>query len=176
MLQVTVISVGKLKEKYLIDGIKEYAKRLSKYAKPSKGGTIQWAKPTEGERVGLFDKHVAYMTGILDSAGATYTKTSDGAGGYTITMPENTNYIGQPTRLNGKIKPLLDRALWSEPSEVVVNGNKITKIEDGGAILDFPAGGVGEREVKGKFVFIDSGSQKSNFNDLKSAVEKALEM
>ena len=31
-------------------------------------------------------------------------------------------------------------------------------------------------DKKGKFVFIDSGSQKSNFNDLKSAVEKALEM
>jgi len=33
MLQITIISVGKLKEKYLIDGIKEYSKRLSKYTK-----------------------------------------------------------------------------------------------------------------------------------------------
>ena len=108
--------------KTLVDALRDNNDpRLSKYAKPSKGGTIEWAKPTEGERVALFDKHVAYMTDILDSAGATYTKTSDGAGGYTITMPENTNYIGQPTRLNGKIKPLLDRKLWSEPSEVVVN-------------------------------------------------------
>ncbi|MDC0558945.1 23S rRNA (pseudouridine(1915)-N(3))-methyltransferase RlmH [Candidatus Izimaplasma bacterium] len=32
-MKITVISVGKLKEKYLIDGIKEYAKRLSKYTK-----------------------------------------------------------------------------------------------------------------------------------------------
>ena len=79
------------------------------------------AKPAEGTRVALFDKHVSYLTGILDSAGATYTKTSDGAGGYTITMPENTNYIGQPTRLNGEIKPLLDRKLWSEPADIVVN-------------------------------------------------------
>lgn len=30
-MKITVITVGKLKEKYLIDGIKEYAKRLSKY-------------------------------------------------------------------------------------------------------------------------------------------------
>lgn len=32
-MKITVISVGKLKEKYLIDGIKEYAKRLSKFTK-----------------------------------------------------------------------------------------------------------------------------------------------
>ena len=30
---ITIISVGKLKEKYLIDGINEYLKRLSKYMK-----------------------------------------------------------------------------------------------------------------------------------------------
>jgi gliding motility-associated protein GldM len=39
----------------------------------------------------------------------------------------------------------------------VVNGRKITTIQDGGAILDFPAGAVGERDVKGKFVFIENG-------------------
>ncbi len=32
-MKITVISVGKIKEKYLSEGIKEYAKRLSKYAK-----------------------------------------------------------------------------------------------------------------------------------------------
>ena len=108
--------------KTLIDALRDNNDpRLSKYAKPSKGGTIEWAKPTEGTRVALFDKHVSYLTDILDSAGATYTKASDGAGGYTITMPENTNYIGQPSRLNGEIKPLLDRKLWSEPADIVVN-------------------------------------------------------
>jgi 23S rRNA (pseudouridine1915-N3)-methyltransferase len=30
---VTIIAVGKIKEKYLVDGIKEYSKRLSKYTK-----------------------------------------------------------------------------------------------------------------------------------------------
>lgn len=30
-MKITVITVGKLKEKYLIEGIKEYSKRLSKY-------------------------------------------------------------------------------------------------------------------------------------------------
>lgn len=32
-MKITIISVGKLKEKYLIDGIAEYSKRLSKYTK-----------------------------------------------------------------------------------------------------------------------------------------------
>lgn len=34
-MQISIISVGKLKEKYLIDGISEYSKRLSAYAKIS---------------------------------------------------------------------------------------------------------------------------------------------
>lgn len=32
-MKITIISVGKLKEKYLLEGIKEYSKRLSKYTK-----------------------------------------------------------------------------------------------------------------------------------------------
>lgn len=32
-MNIQIIAVGKLKEKYLVDGIKEYAKRLSSYAK-----------------------------------------------------------------------------------------------------------------------------------------------
>jgi len=33
MINFTMICVGKLKEKYLVDGVKEYIKRISKYAK-----------------------------------------------------------------------------------------------------------------------------------------------
>ncbi len=32
-MKIKIISVGKIKEKYLIDGIKEYSKRLSRYVK-----------------------------------------------------------------------------------------------------------------------------------------------
>lgn len=32
-MKITIISVGKIKEKYLVNGIKEYTKRLSRYAK-----------------------------------------------------------------------------------------------------------------------------------------------
>jgi len=32
-MKITIITVGKLKEKYLVEGIKEYSKRISKYSK-----------------------------------------------------------------------------------------------------------------------------------------------
>jgi len=73
----------------------------------------------------------------------------------TILIPEKSAFF-QGENFKGKI--VLGRYDASlKPSEVVVNGNNITTIEDGGAILDFPAGSVGEREIKGKFVFIENG-------------------
>jgi gliding motility-associated protein GldM len=73
----------------------------------------------------------------------------------TILIPEKSAFF-QGENFKGKI--VLGRYDASlVPSEVVVNGQKITTIQDGGAILDFPAGGVGEREIKGKFVFIENG-------------------
>ena len=33
MIKINLLCVGKIKESYLVDGIKEYLKRLSKYAK-----------------------------------------------------------------------------------------------------------------------------------------------
>ena len=73
----------------------------------------------------------------------------------TILIPEKSAFF-QGENFKGKV--VLGRYDASlKPSEVVVNGQKITKIEEGGAILDFPAGAVGEREIKGKFVFIENG-------------------
>ncbi|MBK5210556.1 MAG: gliding motility protein GldM [Flavobacteriaceae bacterium] len=73
----------------------------------------------------------------------------------TILIPEKSAFF-QGENFKGKI--VLGRYDSSlKPSEVVVNGNKITTIVDGGAVLDFPAGSVGEREIKGKFVFIENG-------------------
>lgn len=94
--------------------------RLTKYANPSAGGTIVMTKPTEGENVALFDKHIDFIVALLDSSNATYTRTDD-ADGVTITMPENTNYVGFPTRANGRIKPYLDTNLFAKPADIVVN-------------------------------------------------------
>lgn len=73
----------------------------------------------------------------------------------TILIPEKTAYF-QGENFKGKI--VLGRYdATLKPKEVIVNGKKIETIEDGGAILDFPAGAVGEQQVKGKFIFIEKG-------------------
>ena len=94
--------------------------RLSKYAKPSKGGSFTMTKPTEGDNVALFDKHIDYITTHLDNSGAVYTKTVN-AEGVVIDLAADTYYIGLPARLNGKIKPYLANKLWSEPQDIIVN-------------------------------------------------------
>ncbi|MDP3311855.1 gliding motility protein GldM [Lutibacter sp.] len=73
----------------------------------------------------------------------------------TILIPEKSAFF-QGENFKGKI--VLGRYDSSlKPEEVIVNGSRITKIEDGGAVLEFPAGAVGEREIKGKFVFMENG-------------------
>jgi gliding motility-associated protein GldM len=73
----------------------------------------------------------------------------------TILIPEKSAYF-QGENFKGKI--VLGRYDASlKPEKVVVNGNEIKTIEDGGAVLNFPAGAVGERDIKGKFVFMENG-------------------
>ena len=96
--------------------------RLTKITKPSVGGTIIIAKPTTGENVALIDDHVAFLQSTLNGAGLvlgtdyTWTET---ATDLTITMPENTNYVGIPSRLSGKIKSYMNGDLFSDPSDIV---------------------------------------------------------
>ena len=73
----------------------------------------------------------------------------------TILVPETSATL-QGANFKGKI--VLGRYDASlKPTKVIVNGKEITNIKDGGAVLDFPAGNVGENEVKGKFVFMEKG-------------------
>ncbi len=73
----------------------------------------------------------------------------------TILIPEKSAFF-QGENFKGKI--VLGRYDASlKPEKVVVNGIEIKTIKDGGAELNFPAGAVGEREIKGKFVFIENG-------------------
>ena len=96
--------------------------RLEKIAKPSIGGTITIEKPTEGDNVALIDDHVAFLKSTLDYAGLventdyTWVET---ATNLTITMPENTNYVGIPSRLSGKIKSYMNGDLFSDPTDIV---------------------------------------------------------
>lgn len=95
--------------------------RLAIYARPAVGGTQIMEKPSEGAEVEKFEKRVNYILGILDAAGATYTTEEDGEGNITVTMPENMYYVGQPTRLNGKVRPFAKYDFFSRPTEEVIN-------------------------------------------------------
>lgn len=101
--------------------------RLSIYAKPAKGGTFTMEKPTEGDEVAKYDKRVNFILSVLDDAGVDYTTELDGEN-VVVTMPENVYYVGQPTRLNGKIKPFVKYEFFSTPADEIIerkNGGPI---------------------------------------------------
>ncbi len=75
---------------------------------------------------------------------------------YTAILIPNTPATLQGENFQGKI--VLGRYDGSlKPEKVIVNGREVTNIKDGGAVLDFPAGNVGENEIKGKFIFMENG-------------------
>ena len=75
---------------------------------------------------------------------------------YQAILIPNTPATLQGENFQGKI--VLGRYDGSlKPTKVVINGKEITNIKDGGAVLDFPAGNVGENEIKGKFIFMENG-------------------
>lgn len=73
----------------------------------------------------------------------------------TILLPDKPAFIAGENFTGRIVLGRYDNTL--KPSEVIVNGRNITKFEGGGAVLEFPAGNIGERDVKGKFVFIENG-------------------
>jgi hypothetical protein len=92
--------------------------RLSFMSKPSPGGTIT-LDITETS-----DNQIAFLKSTLDNAGLvldtdySWTQTSSEL---TITMAENTNYVGLPLRLSPNIKGLFNGNLFSDPADIVVN-------------------------------------------------------
>ena len=74
-----------------------------------------------------------------------------------IVIPEKTAFFSGE---NFKGRIVLGRVDDStKPNSVSLNGNEVDKknFKDGGVVLDFPAGAVGERDLKGKFVFLENG-------------------
>lgn len=92
--------------------------RLSFMSKPSVGGTVT-LDITEAS-----DSQIAFLKSTLDNAGLvldtdySWTQTSSEL---TITMAENTNYVGLPVRLSPNIKGLFNGNLFSSPADIVVN-------------------------------------------------------
>lgn len=96
--------------------------RLTKFVKPAVGGTFTFVKPESGSDNTLWPKRVAYLCQVLTEAGAVYTKTGDENtdNEVTISMAENMNYLGQPVRLNGFVKPLIRREFFCTPTDYFV--------------------------------------------------------
>jgi hypothetical protein len=63
-----------------------------------------------------FLKSTLDKAGLVQDTDYTWVET---ATDLTITMPENTNYVGLPSRLSGKIKSYMNGQLFSDPSDIV---------------------------------------------------------
>ena len=86
-MKITVITVGKIKEKYLEDAIAEYSKRLSRYCKleiiqvadektPDRASEVveTQIKDKEGERILSHIKDTAYVVALAIEAGSGWHK------------------------------------------------------------------------------------------------------
>jgi gliding motility-associated protein GldM len=49
----------------------------------------------------------------------------------------------------------------TKPNKVILNGKEVDKknFKDGGVVLDFPAGNIGENSLKGQFIFMENGQE-----------------
>ena len=99
--------------------------RLMKFANPVKGGTFVLTKPTTGSNVALYSKHVKHLTDHIKAGGLTITEATASDGTVTITVPAGVaatfeHYVGQPTRMNSKIKPYLYTDLFSKPTDYII--------------------------------------------------------
>ena len=86
--------------------------RLSVYASPAKGGEFTF-EGTGAE----YQERLDFMFSTLDNANATYT--SSVSEDVTTLNVDAGQYIGQPTRLNGDIKPMVKFDLFSTPGQLV---------------------------------------------------------
>lgn len=57
---------------------------------------------------------------MLTESGVDYTRTDLVGGNVEVTMTENVYYVGQPTRLNGKIQPFVPFEFFSTPAEIII--------------------------------------------------------
>ena len=108
--------------------------RLAIMSKPIQGGSVTVSiVPRDGETDALVQKHLSFLKSTLDDAGLvqdrdyTWTETADEL---TITISENTYYVGLPSRMNGKLKKYFNTNLFSDPAE-----NLTQKVNQGKPVL-----------------------------------------
>jgi hypothetical protein len=109
--------------KVMIDNLRNYNDpRLTKFVKPAAGGTFTFTKPASGSERDLWPKRVSYLNDVLTAAGADFTQTGNENTDESVvfSMPPNKNYVGQPVRLNGFIKPMIRREFFCTPTDYFV--------------------------------------------------------
>ena len=89
--------------------------RLASYASPAPGGEFTF--DSDGAAAD-YQEQLDFIVANLDDANAVYTKTVAGTV-TTLNVPAN-QFIGQPTRLNGLIKPMVKYDMFSKPSDLVI--------------------------------------------------------
>ncbi len=105
--------------------------RLPLYAEPAEGGSKTFKRPDEAEDPSgyeKFPKRINFIKSVLEDAGAEFdfSMNSDSA---TFVIPENTYYIGQPTRLGAEIKKYTKWEFFSSCNDYIIgldpNSNEI---------------------------------------------------
>jgi len=95
---------------------------------PITGGTFTLERASSGSNTSLFEKHTDFLVNHLIASGADVTDSGVTGDTRTVTVAAGA-YVGQPVRMNSKIKPHLHRQFFSEPAPWVVNrknsGNQI---------------------------------------------------
>lgn len=120
MLHVTVLAVGKVKEKFLREGIAEYEKRLRPYVRlkiielpdEALGQNTENAKEIEGKKILKEVKDGAYMV-VLDPKGKQISSEEFGQwfGAREMSGQEVVLAIGGASGLADKVKNRADEAL-----------------------------------------------------------------
>ena len=120
-------TVGQVLINYMIENNDP---RVPEYAKMAKGGTFTFGRPDENDNpdgYANFEKRTKFIANAINEAidiqGGDTTTVFSLAGDLstaTFTVPENMYYIGQPTRLGGKIKGYVRAEFFSDPAEPVI--------------------------------------------------------
>ena len=100
----------------MINYLQDYADpRLSVYADPIVGGSFTF--DDDGSDPNFADR-ITFLTDTYDAAGATYSVSVNGT--ETTIDLDAGQFIGQPPRTNGDTRPFLNRAMFSEPTNTVI--------------------------------------------------------
>ncbi len=103
MAQITIVSVGTLKEKYLVDAITEYKKRLSQYARVDEVNIKEEKISNEDDRSEIARALSAEGDKILSAIPREYEKIALCIEGKEYDSPGLAGEIGKLIDKNGKI-------------------------------------------------------------------------